>query len=35
MELLEVCLRDNFAGTQSARLYAETFYGTKDAIEGQ
>lgn len=34
LELLEVCLRDNFAGTQSARLYAETFHGTKDAIEG-
>ncbi|KAF8307243.1 patatin-domain-containing protein [Clavulina sp. PMI_390] len=33
MELLEVCLKDNFAGTQSARLYAETFYGTKDNIE--
>jgi len=34
MELLKICLRDNFAGTQSSRLYAETFYGTKDAIEG-
>lgn len=32
--VLEVCVRHNFAGTESARLYSETFYGTKDSIEG-
>ncbi|TFY57916.1 hypothetical protein EVJ58_g6735 [Rhodofomes roseus] len=31
--VLETCLRTNFAGVESARLYSETFYGTKDLIE--
>ncbi|KZT62955.1 patatin-domain-containing protein [Calocera cornea HHB12733] len=33
MKVLEVCMRPNFAGTESARLYSETFYGTKDLLE--
>ncbi|KAF8339047.1 acyl transferase/acyl hydrolase/lysophospholipase [Cantharellus anzutake] len=33
MGVLEVCLRDNFAGAENPRLYSETFIGTKDAIE--
>ncbi|KAL1717033.1 acyl transferase/acyl hydrolase/lysophospholipase [Schizophyllum commune] len=31
--VLETCIRPNFAGVESARLYSETFYGTKDPIE--
>ncbi|CCA70479.1 related to TGL4-triacylglycerol lipase [Serendipita indica DSM 11827] len=31
--VLDLCLRANFAGTESARLYSETFYGTKDSVE--
>ncbi|PVF96499.1 patatin-domain-containing protein [Serendipita vermifera] len=31
--VLDLCLRANFAGTESSRLYSETFYGTKKAIE--
>ncbi|KZW04014.1 patatin-domain-containing protein [Exidia glandulosa HHB12029] len=31
--VLEVCLRANFAGTESGRLYSETFYGTKNLVE--
>ncbi|EPT03811.1 hypothetical protein FOMPIDRAFT_138969 [Fomitopsis schrenkii] len=31
--VLETCLRTNFAGVESARLYSETFYGTKSLIE--
>ncbi|KAL5530026.1 hypothetical protein ACEPAF_6283 [Sanghuangporus sanghuang] len=31
--VLETCLRTNFAGVESARVYSETFYGTKDLIE--
>ncbi|KAF9515224.1 hypothetical protein BS47DRAFT_1316199 [Hydnum rufescens UP504] len=31
--VLEVCVRDNFAGIESARLYSETFINTKDSIE--
>lgn len=30
--ILEVCLRSNFAGIESFRLYSETYYGTKDRI---
>jgi len=26
-------LRSNFAGLESARLYSETYYGTKDLVE--
>ena len=32
--VLEVCIRDNFAGTENPRLYSEAFIGTKDSIEG-
>jgi hypothetical protein len=32
--VLDLCLRANFAGTESSRLYSESFYGTKDSIEG-
>lgn len=31
--VLETCIRSNFAGVESARLYSETFLGTKDLIE--
>ncbi|OBZ70198.1 hypothetical protein A0H81_10038 [Grifola frondosa] len=31
--VLETCIRNNFAGVESARLYSETFYGTKELIE--
>lgn len=31
--VLEVCMKSNFAGIESFRLYSETFYGTKDLIE--
>ncbi|PCH41001.1 patatin-domain-containing protein [Wolfiporia cocos MD-104 SS10] len=33
--VLETCIRTNFAGVESSRLYSETFYGTKDLIEGK
>ncbi|KAF9057597.1 acyl transferase/acyl hydrolase/lysophospholipase [Panaeolus papilionaceus] len=32
--VLETCIRANFAGIESSRLYSETFFGTKDLIEG-
>ncbi|KAG8907025.1 hypothetical protein FRB99_005545 [Tulasnella sp. 403] len=31
--VLEVCIRANFAGMESQRLYSETYYRTKDLIE--
>lgn len=31
--ILEVCLRSNFAGIESSRLYSETHFGTKDRIK--
>lgn len=31
--VLDLCLRNNFAGTENFRLYSETFYGTKNLIE--
>ncbi|KAF8592347.1 patatin-domain-containing protein [Ramaria rubella] len=31
--VLETCIRANFAGTESARLYSETHIGTKNCIE--
>ncbi|KAM0745772.1 patatin-domain-containing protein [Meredithblackwellia eburnea MCA 4105] len=31
--VLEVCLKNNFAGVESVRLYSETFYGTKDLLQ--
>ncbi|KAI0265196.1 acyl transferase/acyl hydrolase/lysophospholipase [Gloeopeniophorella convolvens] len=31
--ILETCIRDNFAGVESSRLYSETYYGSKDLIE--
>ncbi|EPQ59500.1 patatin-domain-containing protein [Gloeophyllum trabeum ATCC 11539] len=31
--VLETCIRNNFAGIESPRLYSETFYGTKNLIE--
>lgn len=30
--VLEVCLRSNFAGIESFRLYSETYFGTKDRV---
>lgn len=31
--VLETCIRSNFAGVESPRLYSETYLGTKDLIE--
>lgn len=31
--VLETCIRTNFVGVESSRLYSETFLGTKDLIE--
>ncbi|KAG0139595.1 hypothetical protein CROQUDRAFT_70045 [Cronartium quercuum f. sp. fusiforme G11] len=31
--VLEVCLRSNFAGIESSRLYSETHFGTKTLVE--
>lgn len=31
--MLEICLRSNFAGTESFRLYSETFVGTKGLVQ--
>ncbi|CAE6445720.1 unnamed protein product [Rhizoctonia solani] len=31
--VLEVCIRANFAGIESTRIYSETFLGTKNLIE--
>ncbi|EEB87770.1 hypothetical protein MPER_14747, partial [Moniliophthora perniciosa FA553] len=33
MGILETCIRANFAGIESSRLYSETFLGTKNLIE--
>ncbi|BEJ13872.1 hypothetical protein CspHIS471_0310460 [Cutaneotrichosporon sp. HIS471] len=33
MDALSICVRPNFAGTESARMYSETFYGTKTLVE--
>lgn len=33
MNVLDLCLRNNFAGTENFRLYSETFLGTKYLIE--
>lgn len=31
--ILETCVKNNFAGIESSRLYCETYYGTKDLIQ--
>lgn len=31
--LLEACMRSNFVGVENPRLYSETYYGTKNAVE--
>ncbi|OAL06176.1 patatin-like phospholipase domain-containing protein [Phaeosphaeriaceae sp. SRC1lsM3a] len=31
--LLEACLKNNFCGFENPRLYSETYYGTKDAVQ--
>ncbi len=31
--VLDLCLRNNFAGVESFRLYSETFFGSKQLIE--
>lgn len=33
MDALAVCIRPNFAGTESVKMYSETFFGTKRIIE--
>jgi hypothetical protein len=33
--ILETCIRANFAGIESSRLYSETYFGTKDGVEGK
>ena len=32
--LLESCVKNNFAGFENPRLYSETYYGTKDLVQG-
>lgn len=32
-EVLRSCMKNNFAGFENARLYSETYYGTKDLIQ--
>jgi predicted acylesterase/phospholipase RssA len=29
----QICLRSNFGGTESAHLYSETYFGTKDVVQ--
>lgn len=31
--LVEACVRDNFAGTENPRLYSESYYGTKHLVQ--
>jgi hypothetical protein len=31
--LLEACIKNNFCGFENPRLYSETYYGTKDAVQ--
>ncbi|ETN37402.1 uncharacterized protein HMPREF1541_08393 [Cyphellophora europaea CBS 101466] len=31
--LLEACIKNNFVGIESPRLYSETYYGTKDLVQ--
>jgi hypothetical protein len=31
--LLEACVKNNFCGFENPRLYSETYYGTKDAVQ--
>ncbi|KAK4687123.1 hypothetical protein P7C73_g3007, partial [Tremellales sp. Uapishka_1] len=33
MDALAICVRSNFAGTESVKMYSETFYGTKNLVE--
>ncbi|KAK8849542.1 hypothetical protein IAR55_004877 [Kwoniella newhampshirensis] len=33
MDTLAICVRSNFAGTESVKMYSETFIGTKKAVE--
>ena len=32
--LIEACTKSNFAGTENPRIYSETYYGTKNLIQG-
>lgn len=32
--LVEACVKNNFCGFENPRLYSETYYGTKDAVQG-
>ena len=31
--LLEACMKNNFAGIENARLYSETYFGTKELVQ--
>jgi predicted acylesterase/phospholipase RssA len=31
--LLEACIKNNFVGSESPRLYSETYFGTKDLVQ--
>ncbi|KAF8539575.1 acyl transferase/acyl hydrolase/lysophospholipase [Trichophaea hybrida] len=31
--LVEACVKDNFAGIESARMYSQTYYGTKHLVQ--
>lgn len=32
--LLEACVKNNFVGIENPRLYSETYYGTKELVQG-
>jgi hypothetical protein len=31
--LIEACVRNNFVGVENARLYGQTYYGTKNLVQ--
>jgi hypothetical protein len=31
--LIEACVKSNFAGIENARLYSQTYYGTKNLVQ--
>lgn len=31
--LVELCVKSNFGGIESFRLYSQTYYGTKDRVQ--
>ena len=31
--LIEACVKNNFVGVENARLYSQTYYGTKNLVQ--